>query len=144
MKKSQIIVIVFALLILFGCFLLYRSSGTPKDNSNEEVVISNEKNLSASDGAINNYENGVDLSYNYITNPQELSEFDFLGVGITAYGDEIDTYVKSIGYTSQKLEIINASQDSSTITVTMTIGESGKELTVDYDNLTNVFSFSVE
>lgn len=143
MKKSQIIVIVFTLLILLGCFLLYRSHDTQEDKS-EEVVLSNEKNLLSSDGIVNNYEDGVDLSYNYITNPQELSEFDFLTVGITAYGDEIDTYVKSLGYTSQKLEIINATQNSSTITVTMTIGESGKVLTVNYDNLTNVFSFSDE
>lgn len=98
--------------------------------------------MDSTDSVHNISEGYEDLSYNYIINPEKLSDFSFLGIGITAYGDKINDYVKSLGYNGQQLYIINANQNSSYISVNLKIGDTSNAINVIYDNLTNEFAFT--
>lgn len=142
MKKSSILLLLTG--IIAGLLFILTFSITNKEGSSQssEFEIVDKINLSPGDYEVSNYEGDEDLSYNYLINPQLLSDYEFLGIGITELGDILNDYVKEQGFTSQKLEIINISQKSSIIYIEIDIGKT-KQCLLKYDNLTNEFSFEI-
>ena len=140
MKKSHIITIIFVLIIVLLMLTLFLIS-SPQKSSNETSTITGQRQLTSSN-PVYNLNDTFHSGYNYIINPEKLTEYDFLGVGITSLGDTINDYLQEKGYYSQQLEITDISNTGSIINITLNIPYDNSNFIVSYDNLANEYSFS--
>ena len=140
-KSNYIIVIMIELVIILILLSLLKSDNSKVLSYSSDPELLNEISLDSMSHELNTTEGDEDLDYNYIINPELLSRYDFLGIGITTYGDKVNEYVKSLGYTSQELYIIDIDDESSYISAEIRIGDLDDTFVVTYDNLLNEFSF---
>lgn len=140
-KSNYIIVIMIELVIILILLSLLKSDNSKVLSYSSDPELLNEISLDSMSHELNTAEGDEDLDYNYIINPELLSRYDFLGIGITTYGDKVNEYVKSLGYTSQELYIIDIDDESSYISAEIRIGDLDDTFVVTYDNLLNEFSF---
>lgn len=129
------------LVIILILLSLLKSDNSKVLSYSSDPELLNEISLDSMSHELNTTEGDEDLDYNYIINPELLSRYDFLGIGITTYGDKVNEYVKSLGYTSQELYIIDIDDESSYISAEIRIGDLDDTFVVTYDNLLNEFSF---
>lgn len=143
MKTSNhIIVIIFELVIILILLFFLKNDTAQISSTSSELELMNEIALDSMSYELNTAEGDEDLNYNYIMNPELLSQYNFLGIGITTYGDKVSDYVKSLGYSSQELYIVSTSNDSSYVSAQIKIGDTNDTFEVTYDNLLNEFSFN--
>lgn len=141
MKKSHIITIIFVLIIVLLMLTLFLISSPQKSSNETSTIITGQRQLTSSN-PVYNLNDTFHSGYNYIINPEKLTEYDFLGVGITSLGDTINDYLQEKGYYSQQLEITDISNTGSIINITLNIPYDNSNFIVSYDNLANEYSFS--
>ena len=79
MKKSHIITIIFVLIIVLLMLTLFLISSPQKSSNETSTIITGQRQLTSSN-PVYNLNDTFHSGYNYIINPEKLTEYDFLGV----------------------------------------------------------------
>lgn len=140
MKKNVLSIIIIYCIILLSLFSLFIIYMKPLNNNDTTEITS--AFITDTEITVTYYEGDEDLNYNFISNINKLDSFtDFPYSAIQSFGDNVNDFLTTSGYTMRSLNIETLKKESTEFKFVISISDSNDILKGTYYLADNSFNF---